>query len=176
MKTVFADSREIETTDLAADMIEKLQNLSFHSCRDSSKCELIPIREINADELADTQFCESPEHVGFYCLPMLGRDGKPVGGFGHMTARVEVYSSGTAVARVRDWKYAYSENEASLDGKKEVRRTGNHMTVKFYLLGCKHEYEERNDLAQEKKTTLYRCEHLHSCKKCGHWYVVDSSD
>ena len=55
-------------------------------------------------------------------------------------------------------------------------RGGNHMTVKFYLLGCAHEYEERNDLAGERKTLLYRCEHLYECKNCGHWYIVDSSD
>jgi hypothetical protein len=166
----------LEVKTLAQEMIEKLDNLSFHACRDVSKAELIPIREISPEELADTSFCEEPEHVGYYCLPMLGRDGKPLGGFGHQTARVEVYRDGTAVARVREWKYAYSENEGSLDGLKEVKRGPNSMIVKFYLLGCQHEYEERNDLAAEKKTTLYRCEHLHSCKKCGHWYVVDSSD
>jgi len=50
--------------------------------------------------------------------------------------------------------------------------------VKFYLIGCKHEYREmgRDEAAEHNITGLFRTEHTHICDKCGHTYVVDSSD
>jgi hypothetical protein len=140
--------------------------------------DVVPIREINQEELAGTMFAsEMPDHTNYYSLPLLNTDGTRVGGFGYISALVDVYRDGTAVARTREWKYAYRENEPTPDGRKpEVKRGENHMVVRFYLLGCKHEFEERPDLARDRGITLYSHDHYHVCKNCGHSFLVDSSD
>lgn len=164
------------TTIEAIDLVRRLEQIS-DSCHHSDvEAELIPIREITQEELADTMFAsELPADTNYYSLPLLNKEGKRIGGFGYISAIVDVYRDGTAIARTREWKYAYSENEGSLDGKNEVKLGPNHMTVKFYLLGCKHEYEERSWEAAEKGITLYSHDHYHVCKNCGHSYVVDTS-
>lgn len=160
------------------DMIQRLEEQS-KSCHysDSPMLDIIPIREVTPEDLANTLYAsEMPEHSNYYSLPLLKTDGTRVGGFGYISAIVDVYRDGTAIARTREWKYAYRENEPTPDGRKpEVKRGENHMVVRFYLLGCKHEYEERPWEASEKGITLYSHDHYHVCKKCGHSYLVDSS-
>ena len=161
-------------TTTKIDMIRQLKTLS-ESCQNSDvQADLIPIREITQEELANTLHAsEMPEHSGYYSLPLLNTDGTRTGGFGYISAIVDVYRDGTAIARTREWKYAYREDEPTPDGRKnETKRFENHMTVRFYLLGCRHEYEERNDLFGG---TLYSHDHYHVCKNCGHAYLVDSS-
>jgi hypothetical protein len=159
------------TTDNMIDMLEE-QSASCHYS--NASVDLIPIREVTMEDLASTLYAsEWPEHSGHYSLPLLNADGTRAGGFGYVSALVDVYRDGTAIARTREWKYAYREEEPTPDGRKpEVKRGENHMVVRFYLLGCQHQYEERNDLY---KGTLYSHDHYHVCKKCGHSYLVDSS-
>jgi hypothetical protein len=159
------------------DFVRKLENLSS-SCHTGTPCDPIPVQEIDAKELASTMFvCELPEKTGYYSLPLLNVDGTRVGGFGYVSAIVDIYRDGTAIARTREWKNGYRPNEPTPDGKNRYcSKNENHMTARFYLLGCKHEYEERPDLAKEQGITLYSHDHYNSCKKCGHWFVVDSSD
>ena len=164
-------------TTEANDLVRRLCQLSY-SCHVDQHSELIPIREITQEDLANTLWSnERAEHTDYYSLPLLKTDGTRAGGFGYISAIVDVYRDGTAIARTREWKYAYREDEPTPDGRKsEVKRGENHMVVRFYLLGCKHEYEERNDLARERGITLYSHDHYHVCKKCGHSFLVDSSD
>jgi len=164
------------TTTTKDDMIHLLEEQS-ESCHTDTPAELIPIREVTQEDLANTLWSnERAEHTDYYSLPLLNTDGTRVGGFGYISAIVDVYRDGTAVARTREWKYAYRDNEPTPDGRKpEVKREENHMVVRFYLLGCKHEYEERNDLAKKEGITLYSHDHYHVCKNCGHSYLVDSS-
>lgn len=159
------------------DFVRRLENLSS-SCHTGTQAELIPIQEVDAQELANTMFAsEMPEHTNYYSLPLLNMDGTRVGGFGYVSAIVDVYRDGTAIARTREWKNGYRPGEPTPDGKNRYcSRMENHMVVRFYLLGCKHEYEERPDLAREQGVALYSHDHCHVCKKCGHSYLVDSSD
>lgn len=163
------------TTEATA-LVRRLELLSS-SCHTGTQSELIPIREICAQELANTLWAsELPEHTNYYSLPLLNTDGTRVGGFGYVSAIVDVYRDGTAIARTREWKYAYREDEPTPDGsRREVKRGENHMVVRFYLLGCRHEYEERPWEAADKGITLYSHDHYHVCKNCGHSYLVDSS-
>lgn len=165
------------TTTEALEMIGRLEALSESCHRSDIQAELIPIREVSQEELADTMFgSELPEHTLHYSLPLLNADGTRTGGFGYQSAIVDAYRDGTAVARTREWKYAYSADEPTLDGsRRETKRGENHMVVRFYLLGCKHEYEERSWEAADKGITLYSHDHYHVCKNCGHSFVVDSS-
>ena len=156
------------------DLVRRLE-LQSESCHIMDKpADLIPIREVTQEDLANTLYAaDMPEHSGYYSLPLLNTDGTRTGGFGYVGAIVDVYGDGTAIARTREWKYAYREDEPTPDGRKpEVKRGENHMVVRFYLIGCKHEYEERNDLYEG---TLYSHDHYHVCNNCGHSYLVDSS-
>ncbi len=163
-----------ETNDLVRRLEEQSKSCHYS---DSPMLDVIPIREVTQEDLANTLYAaDMPEHSGYYSLPLLNTDGTRTGGFGYVGAIVDVYGDGTAIARVREWKYAYRDNEPTPDGRKpEVKRGENHMVVRFYLLGCKHEYEERPWEASEKGITLYSHDHYHVCKKCGHSYLVDSS-
>lgn len=170
-------------TDAAQEMIDKLEALS-DACDYNDPADiqplLLPIRQLSQRDLARTRFCESPVHAQTYQLPLLKPDGTPLGGFGKAYAFVEVYQDGTAIARLRCWKYDYRydhEHKGCLDGKpSKAPNSRNDMTVRFYLLGCKHEYEEQSHRASEFGLTLFRTDHLHICKNCGHRFVVDSSD
>ena len=155
------------------DFVRRLENLSS-SCHTGAQAELIPIREIDQQELANTMCAsELPEKTGYYSLPLLNMDGTRVGGFGYVSAIVDIYGDGTAVARTREWKNGYRQGEPTPDGKNRYcSKMENHMVVRFYLLGCKHEYEERPDLAREP---LYSHDHYYVCKRCAHSYLVDSS-
>lgn len=172
-------------TDAAQDMIGKLIALdNACDCNDPDEVSghLIPIRQLTQDELAWTQFCETPCHAQNYQLPMLGPDKKPIGGFCKQHAYVEVYADGTAIARLRCWKHDYTwdhEHKGCLDGNpsKSPGPCKNDMTVKFYLLGCKHEYREGSrDEANERGIVLLSMDHIHICDDCGHYFVVNSSD
>lgn len=161
------------------DMIQRLEEQS-KSCHysDSPMLDIIPIREVTQEDLANTLYAsEMPEHSGHYSLPLLNTDGTRTGGFGYANAIVDVYRDGTAIARTREWKYGFRPADPTPDGRRnEVKRdVHNYMVVRFYLLGCKHEYEERNDLARSRGITLYSHDHYHVCKSCGHSYLVDSS-
>jgi hypothetical protein len=164
-------------TTTKIDMIRQLELLSESCHRSDVQADLIPIREIGPEELANTLHAsEMPEHSGYYSLPLLNTDGTRTGGFGYISSIVDVYRDGTAIARTREWKYAYREDEPTPDGRRVRRRPGaNRMVVRFYLLGCRHEYEERPWEAAKKGITLYSHDHYHVCKNCGHSYLVDSS-
>jgi hypothetical protein len=161
-------------------IIEKLKKLDevcqFNEPEEVEK-HLVPIQRLSNEELADTKFHEIPAHEEYYHLPYLKPDGKPVGGFGKALCRCLCYSDDTAIAVGRFWNYDYSydhEIKMSLDAKPIKKDNRAEMEVRFYLLGCKHEYEEKP--GSTKNLNLFRTEHLHVCSKCDHYYVVDSSD
>jgi len=163
----------------ATELLEKLKVIDHTVCRGGVDPEnMVPVRELSPDDLAWTHFTDTPAYQGVFTLPYLNEDGTPVGGFGFAYCRVMVYNDGTAIALDRCWKY----DRMALDGKpnKENQPTpiSNHMTVKFYLIGCKHEYREmgREEAAEHGITGLFRTEHAHICDECGHTYTVDSSD
>jgi len=162
-------------TTEANDLVRRLELLSS-SCHTGTQAELIPIQEIDAQELANTMWAsELPEHTNYYSLPLLNTDGTRVGGFGYISAIVDVYRDGTAIARTREWKNGYRPDEPTPDGKNRYcSKMENHMVVRFYLLGCKHEYEERPDFGAGS-IALYSHDHYYVCKKCSHSYLVDSS-
>lgn len=114
------------------DIIRRLEIQS-----ENTTARTVPIREVTQEDLASTLYAsEMPVYTGHYSLPLLNTDKKRAGGFGYISAIVDVYRDGTAIARTREWKYAYREDEPTPDGRKpEVKREDNHMTVRFYLLG-----------------------------------------
>lgn len=165
------------TKDTADQMIEQLHQLS-DSCHtmDGVQQTPLPIKLMDAHQLASTMYAsEVPVHTGYYSLPMLNRDGTRVT-FGYLTAVVDVYRDGTAIAKTREWLYAYRANEPSLDGREQQTGRDNRMVVRHYLLGCQHSYQERNDLALQQGHRLFSHDHYYVCSKCGHAYMVDSSD
>lgn len=168
----------------AKEMIERLDALDV-ACHkgDDTTSLLLPVTELSSEELAWTSFSDRAVETKTRQLPYVNAEGKPIGAFSRAFVVVDVYSDGTAIARHRTWAYDYyydhqMPNVLTLDGKpkKSPGAGKNHMTVKFYLLGCKHEYEERNDRAAEFNLTLFHCDHLNICKKCGHRFVTNSSD
>jgi len=175
----------LETDTAAQQMIDALNALDDAcGCNDPdevSKC-LIPIRQATQEELAYTLFDRTPCHTQVYEFPYLKPDGTPLGGFGKQHALTHVYDDGTAIAILRCWKYDYTydhEHKGCLDGN-PVKCPGpmqNEMTIRFYLLGCNHEYREGSqDEANERGITLLSMDHIHICDKCGHYTVFNSSD
>jgi hypothetical protein len=165
------------TMDTSYVMIEQLlkQSESCHSMQGADQPHL-PIKLLNAEQLANTMYAsEAPVHTGCYSLPMLNRDGTRTS-FGYLIAVVDVFRDGTAIAKTREWLYAYRANEPSLDGREQQTGRENRMVVRHYLLGCQHSYQERNDLALQQGHSLFSHDHYFVCSKCGHAYMVDSSD
>lgn len=140
------------------------------------------VREIDQDELGNTVFCtHTPVYTGCWHFPVIRR-GKPVS---HALCHANIFWNGTGVIFYRTWKWDNgSRHSWSLDGKYHRLRgphfvqgmPRNKMTVRIYLFGCQHDYEERNDRAGELGVTLFSHDHLRICRKCGHHFVVDSSD
>lgn len=137
--------------------------------------DVMPIVELDVGDLYNTQFGQVPVQSKIRALPYLNPEKTPVVGI-RAYVLVNVYADGTAIAIHKAWKYAYSEKEPTLDGCPVKKQGKNECVVKFYLLGCKHEYEERNDLAIDYNITLLSMDHFVICKKCAHHYVVNSSD
>jgi hypothetical protein len=138
----------------------------------------MPITLVEDHALAGTLYAsEVPQHTGYYSLPLINQDGsRPA--FGYLSAVVDVFRDGTAIAKTREWKYGFVAGDPTLDGKpREVSPNSrdNHMVVRHYLLDCKHAYDERNDLAKDLGYQLFSHDHMYRCRKCGHTYVVDSS-
>jgi len=160
-------------------MIGRLAKLTY-SCQESGEtAPHMPIMLVDDHALAGTKYAsEVPEHTGYYSLPLENQDGSQPA-FGYLPAVVDVFPDGTAIAKTREWKYGYRVGEPTLDGKpREVSSNSqdNHMVVRHYLLGCQHTYAIRNDLAADLGHQLFNHDHLYHCRKCGHTYVVDSSD
>ena len=166
-----------EPSAAAQGLLEKLKAIDYATSHSGADPEILPVQELSQDDLAWTHFSDLPAYQGIFTLPYLDEEGKPLGGFAMSYCRVMIYDDGTAIAVNRCWKY----DRMALDGKptqKEGWHPNNKMTVKFYLIGCKHEYREmgRDEAAEHNITGLFRTEHTHICDKCGHTYVVDSSD
>ena len=140
--------------------------------------DVMPIVELNTQELYQTKFGTQPVESKIRKLPYLNPDKRQVGAWGWDYVQVNVYEDGTAIAVSRGWLYAYRSDEMTLDGCPKIspKPMKNECVVKFYLLGCKHEYEEQSHNAQEYGVTLLSMDHLHVCKKCKHQFVVNTSD
>jgi len=169
-------------SEAAIEMLQKVAYLGHRCCRDHTqitKENLFPIEELDEKSLGYSHIhCTPTFHVQAQ-LPYLGEDGLPIGGFGFTYCSVNIYEDGTAIAIDRRWAY----EKMSIDGKPNKKDqpqnlNSNFMTVKFYLLGCKHVYNPMSQEDQEKRGIrgLFRTEHAYLCEKCGHHYVVDSSD
>ena len=168
-------------SERAAEMLSNLIRLDYEAHHGCPKQEhLIPVKEMTQDELAWTQFGEhTPELTGYFSLPHKNEKGE-IDGKNYLFSgvHVNIYWDGTAIAIHRCWKYE-DTRENSVSGKlhKRPKTKGmysNDMTIRFYLLGCKHEYEEVS--GQSVGLTLFRMEHAYKCKHCSHVYAVDSSD
>jgi hypothetical protein len=53
--------------------------------------------------------------------------------------------------------------------------------AKFYAFGCEHDYrgisaDKYRELIGRPHQMVFRTEHAYQCTKCGHFYIVDSSD
>ena len=140
--------------------------------------DVMPIVELNVQDLYRTSFGTQPVESKTRKLPYLNPDKRQTGAWSHAYVQVHVYQDGTAIAIHKGWLYAYSENEMTLDGcpKKAPKPMTNECVVKFYLLGCNHEYEEQSHHAKDYGVTLLSMDHLHVCKKCNHQFVVNTSD
>lgn len=139
---------------------------------------ILPIRELSPMELAYTKFGENPAQTLIRQLPYLKPDKTQAGEWNRAYCLVHVYNDGTAIAISREWKYAYRADQMTLDGN-PVKSPGvgkNDMTIKFYLIGCKHEYEEQSYNAKDYGVSLLSMDHLHVCKHCKHQFVVNTSD
>lgn len=166
----------ITASDLCNRMVEQLEQQSNSCYTMDSDLKPLSIKRMNQDDLAGTLYAsELPEHTGHYALPLLNRDGSRTS-FGYITAVVDVYRDGTAIAKTREWRYGYRADEPSVDGCARETGRDNKMTVRHYLIGCQHQYVERNDLAVERGHRLFSHDHYYSCDLCGHAYMVDSSD
>jgi len=57
----------------------------------------------------------------------------------------------------------------------ETKGFGYKDVAEFYAFGCDHEYES---IIWDRETMgpQFRCNHASKCKKCGHVWIVDSSD
>lgn len=168
----------------ADDTIEKLDSLE-RACETGLDATefLLPIVELDAEDLANTKFSEKPVDSRIRSLPYLNTEGKHIGVWSRAYVLVNVYEDGTAIAIQRTWKYDYAydhmrNNAMTLDGSptKSPAPMKNEMTVKFYLIGCKHEYAEQSSNAKDFGIVLLSMDHLHVCSKCGHKYVVNTSD
>jgi len=138
-----------------------------------------PVKRLTNEELAYTQFCEQPALSQTFQLPMILPDGTPVGGFAKQFLKVNVYQDGTAIGWHRCWKYDYRwdhENKMTVDGKPVQCPpptngvSHNTMVVRFYLIGCDHDYHEVYNKGN------MRCDHTYECNVCHHRYTVNSSD
>ena len=161
----------------ALEMVGKLIRIDHEARRNTVKKEhLIPIQQISNEQLAYTSFgTYEPQFTGYIALPnILIHSKKP--GMGFTGVQLMVFCNGTAIAFDRCWKYDYSTINGTIDGKARRNRKNkqNEMTVRFFLLGCKHEYKEVS--GKEVGLNLFPMEHARKCKKCGHTYVVDTSD
>lgn len=169
----------IATSESCHSMKERLEKVMDSCHRLGVSAPHLPVTLVEDHELASTLYgSEIPEHTGHYSLPLINQDGsRPA--FGYLSAVVDIFRDGTAIAKTREWKYGFRAGEPTLDGRpREMSRDtrDNYMVVRHYLLGCKHAYDERNDLAEHLGYRLYSHDHLYHCGKCGHTYVVDSSD
>ena len=138
-------------------------------------------RELDPETLANTLFgSENPVYTGVAAFPLKDNDNF-VGGFGYSLMHFMIFRDGTGVAWNREWKYG-SKNPTGKERKRRMGKDGyltpNTMVVRFYGFGCLHEYHEMSgeELSQCGVKAVFPCEHGHLCNKCGHFFVVDSSD
>lgn len=186
MNTIIKDLMGEQLTqypsERAVEMLEKIHKLDY-ACHHGSGATpdlMFPVKEATQRDLAWTEFGNHiPQFMGYASLPYIDKEGKPLGGFGFAGCHFAVYWDGTAIAWNREWKYTEhsltkKRHPAPKGGMWKNGRSRNDMTIRFYLLGCKHQYEEVS--GESIGQTLFRMEHANKCKKCGHTYVVDSSD
>jgi len=166
-------------SDEAVAMLQKLAKIhSVVNCEGVAQEDLIPVTELTEEGLGYCNLNDTPTFQANVMLPYLNPDGTPIGGFGYAHVLVHIYNDGTAVGIHRCWKY----ERMTLDGKpnhedKPVGPSTNHMTIKFYQLGCVHEYRGMTaEEIAERDIHLFHCDHANICEKCGHSFVVNSSD
>lgn len=131
----------------------------------------VPYREISLEEYLRLAFCQpwGPTGEGNF------RQVLDLEGLTMWTLHIQHYNDySLAVAE----QYSRKEKRDERKPAFEVKTRHGVYFLRFFVLGCKHEYREvSHDFARKElgvSTWGMHC-HVHYCKKCEHHYSVDSS-
>lgn len=132
------------------------------------------LREITQTGLGNTVFCSyTPVYTGTWEFPIIRR-GKPIS---KALCHAYIFWDGTGIVFYRCWKYDANALDGKVHRYRGHGRAHNEMIARVYRFGCEHDYAEDNSRAVELGVApLFSHDHLNICRKCGHFFVVDSSD